>query len=71
MMQLLVNEMYLQLILQCIYDILDFHGHFEHQLGKVAFRNYASHLEVLLCITIPIGITNGPGDLSLLKRKNP
>ena len=42
------------------------HGHFEHQNGKVAFRIFLSGLEVLLCIYIPVGIANNPGDLSNL-----
>ena len=50
------------------------HGHLEHQFSEVEFRIFLSGLEVLLCIYIPVGVTNNPGDLSTFKvnrRKHP
>ena len=40
------------------------HGHLELHIGEVAFRNFLSGLEVLLCISIHIRIANNPGDYS-------
>ena len=64
-MQLLISEMHRKLTPYGINDILENHGHLEHQIGKVAMRNFLSGLEVLLCITIAIRIANNPAHLRI------
>ena len=65
MVQLLISEMHRKLTSYGINDILENHGHLEHQIGKVAMRNFLSGLEVLLCTAITIRIANNPAHLRI------